>query len=88
MTGDSLYLQVLEVMWELCHSADMSRLLVDKCLDEMHDVLVASSVIKESYKRRYLDKCVDCIKKGPSISRSVCLCMSVRLSSITGSVCI
>lgn len=57
-------LQVIEVLWELSHRDDLSRELVDKALDEMYHIMVDSTVMKDSYKRKYLDRCIDSIKKG------------------------
>ena len=43
----------------------MTRELVDHTLDEMHKVLVDSAGIKDSYKKKYIERCIDSIKKGP-----------------------
>ena len=42
----------------------MTRELVDHTLDEMHKVLVDSAGIKDSYKKKYIERCIDSIKKG------------------------
>lgn len=55
---------MIEILWELSHRPDMSRELVDKALDEMYHAMVDSTSIKESYKKKYLERCIDSIKKG------------------------
>ena len=54
----------MEFLWELSHRDDMTRELVDHTLDEMHKVLVDSAGIKDSYKKKYIERCIDSIKKG------------------------
>lgn len=49
---------------ELSHREDLSRELADKALDEMYHIMVDSTVMKDSYKRKYLERCIDSIKKG------------------------
>lgn len=57
-------LKVIEVLWELSHREGVNRELVDKALDEMYQIMVDSTVMKDSYKRKYLERCIDSIKKG------------------------
>jgi len=47
----------------------MSRVLVDRGLDEMYNIMTESSSMKDSYKKKYLERCIDSIKKGKSIAR-------------------
>ena len=55
---------MIEVLWELSHREELSRELVDKALDEMYHIMVDSTVMKDSYKKKYLERCIDSIKKG------------------------
>lgn len=57
------------MLWDLCHREDMSRVLVDRGLDEMYNIMTESSSMKDSYKKKYLERCIDSIKKGKSIVR-------------------
>ena len=54
----------MELLWDLSHREDMTREMVDMALDEMYKVLVDSQSIKDSYKKKYLERCIDSIKKG------------------------
>ena len=65
---------MIEVLWELSHREELSRELVDKALDEMYHIMVDSTVMKDSYKKKYLERCIDSIKKGkvPSIYVNKC----------------
>lgn len=55
---------MVELLWDLSHRDDMNRELVEKALDQMYHVMVDNSSLKESYKKKYLDRCIDSIKKG------------------------
>ncbi|XP_067939467.1 ubiquitin carboxyl-terminal hydrolase 24-like [Watersipora subatra] len=69
--------KVIELLWDLSHREDMMRDMVDTALDEMYVVMVESASIKESYKRKYADRCMESIKKGvwimPALKQLLCI---------------
>lgn len=55
--------QILELLWNLAHLPQSSRVMVELALEAHASILIDSSHTKEAEKRNYIVKCVEDIRK-------------------------
>lgn len=56
-------LQILELLWNLAHLPQSSKVMMELALDAHASILMDSSLTNEAEKRNYIEKCVKDIRK-------------------------
>lgn len=81
-----VFVEVLEVLWELAHLPTLPTSLVQQALEEHLGILSDAYAVKETVKRSYIIKCIEDIKKVRQTRHSLvghsCCCLYLVYTQI------